>query len=202
MKKLAITLTAAMVCSVMSVCAEPNSIVPTACPISQSNCQSQQSCGCNPCEKQECKKECDPKCECNSNSAPVFNSCEEIQAWKTKYFEKRCNIYTNLGLSQEQRVKAKCLDEKFFDEIAPLKMCLKQEEAKLKDMKCKKCCKADIKCQKEKIKDLKSEIKDKKKQHEKCFEELLNSCQTTTYKKLKKEKCKEHKKPKCECGCK
>ncbi len=200
MKKLAITLTAAMVCSVMSVCAQTN--VPVACPVKSSPCQVKQPCNCNPCEKPECKDGCTPKCDCGCNTAPVFNSCEELQAWKTKYFEKRCTIYTRLALTQEQRVKAKCIDEKFFDEIAPLKMCLKQEKAKLKQMKCDKKCTNDIKAQKEKIKDLKSEIKDKKKQHDKCFEEILNNCQKDSYKKMKKEKCKEHNKPKCECGCK
>lgn len=195
MKKLAITLSAAMLCSVMSVCAAPSSVIPTSCPVKSSTCPLQKPC--NTCEKPECKNDCAPKCD----PAPVFNTCEEIQCWKTKYFEKRCKTYTELGLTQEQRVKARCVDEKFFDEIAPLKMCLKQEKAKLKEMKCKKCCKEDIKAQKEKVKDLKAEIKDKKKQHEKCFEELLNSCQKTSYNKMKKDKCKEHKEPKCDCDC-
>ena len=182
MKKLAITLSAAMLCSVMSVCAETSAVVPTACPLQQkqecqNNCSSEQTCNCG---KPDCPKCCD--------NAPVFNSCEEIQQWKIKYFEKRCEIYTKLGLSQEQRVKARTVDEKFFDEIAPLKVCCKQEKAKLKEMECKKCSWKDKREQKQKIKDLKSEIKDKKKQHRECFEKLLNQCQKDTYKKLDKNK--------------
>ena len=182
MKKTAITLCAAMLCSVMSVCANPSSIVPVTCPVQNAPCAAGQPCNCG---QPECPK-------CNEQKAPVFNSCEEIQAWKDKYFKKRCDIYTKLGLSQEQRVKARCVDEKFFDEIAPLKMCCKQEKAKLNEMKCQKCSWSAKREQKEKIKDLKSEIKDKKKQHEKCFLELLNQCQKDTYKKLAKNKG---------CGC-
>ena len=66
------------------------------------------------------------------------------------------------------------------------------EKAKLNEMKCQKCSWSAKREQKEKIKDLKSEIKDKKKQHEKCFLELLNQCQKDTYKKLDKNKG---------CGC-
>lgn len=195
-KKLAITLSAAMLCSVLSVCAEPSSVVPVGCPLKSQPCQT------SPCEDKtpcNCGKPDCPKC---CDTAPVFNSCAEIQEWKTKYFAKRCEIYTKLGLSQEQRVKAKMVDEKFFDEIAPLKMCCKQEKAKLKEMECKKCSWSEKKEQKEKIRDLKSEIKDKKKQHNECFEKLLTQCQKEEYKKLKKDKCSKHHEPKCDCSCK
>lgn len=196
MKKTAITLCAAMLCSILSAQAAPvpssstsipspsqASIVPIVCPSS------------SPCA-QTCEEKKDPcptcgKTDCNCGSAPVFNSCEELQAWKTKYFEKRCEIYTKLGLSQEQRVKGKCIDEKFFDEIAPLKMCCKQEKAKLEKMKCEKCSWSAKREQRQKIRDLKSEIKDKQKDHKKCFMEILNRCQKDEYKKLTKgDKCK------------
>ena len=196
MKKTAITLCAAMLCSILSAQAAPvpssstsipspsqASIVPIVCPSS------------SPCA-QTCEEKKDPcptcgKTDCSCGSAPVFNSCEELQAWKTKYFEKRCEIYTKLGLSQEQRVKGKCIDEKFFDEIAPLKMCCKQEKAKLEKMKCEKCSWSAKREQRQKIRDLKSEIKDKQKDHKKCFMEILNRCQKDEYKKLTKcDKCK------------
>lgn len=196
MKKTAITLCAAMLCSILSVHAAPvpssstsipspsqASIVPIVCPSS------------SPCA-QTCEEKKDPcptcgKTDCSCGSAPVFNSCEELQAWKTKYFEKRCEIYTKLGLSQEQRVKGKCIDEKFFDEIAPLKICCKQEKAKLEKMKCEKCSWSAKREQRQKIRDLKSEIKDKQKDHKKCFMEILNQCQKDEYKKLTKgDKCK------------
>ena len=201
MKKTAITLCAAMMCTIMSASAAPTpsmsipspsvaSIVPVTCPAS-SPCAT-------PCEQKKepcCEKKKEPcptcgKTDCNCNSTPVFNSCEEIQAWKTKYFEQRCEIYTNLGLTQEQRVKGKCIDEKFFDEIAPLKMCCKQEKAKLEKMKCQKCSWRSKHEQRQKIRDLKSEIKDKQKDHQKCFMQILNQCQKDKYKKLtKKDKC-------------
>lgn len=202
MKKTAITLAAAMVCSVMSVSAavssgsalSPVPVVPVACPVSSPCAQPEQPCvqPQMPCaENQPC-----PTCgktDCTCDSAPVFNSCEEIQAWKLKFCEKRAQIYTKLCLSQEQRVKAKCIDDKFFDEIAPLKMCCKQEKAKLKEMECQKCSWSSKRAQKEKIKDLKSEIKDKKNEHKKCFMEILSQCQKDKYKELTKGKDK--------CGC-
>lgn len=187
MKKFAITLSAVLAITVSSQAFAYTKIssippvpefVPVSCPL---NTQTQ-------------KQNCDP--------APVFSSCEEVEQWRLHYFEKRIKLYAKLCLTQEQRIKAKCIDEKFFDEIAPLKMCKKQEEKKLNDLKCKKGCKDNIKAQKEKIKDLKAEIKDKKKQHDCSFEAILSKCQKETYKELMKDKCKKHKKPKCECGCK
>lgn len=207
MKKTAITLAAAMLCSVMSVSAavssngsfSPVPVVPVACPVS-SPCAEAQPCPVEqtcvqpqaPCEKKEPCPTCG-KTDCTCDSAPVFNSCEEIQAWKLKFCEKRAEIYNKLCLNQEQRVKAKCIDDKFFDEIAPLKMCCKQEKAKLEQMKCQKCSWSAKRAQKEKIKDLKSEIKDKKNQHKKCFMEILSQCQKDKYKELTKDKDK--------CGC-
>lgn len=192
MKKLAITLSAAMLCSVMSVCAAPSdSFIPVGCPL-KTPCSVEKPC--DSCAKPECPKVCDP--------APVFNACEEIQEWKIKFCEKRVCLYDKLNLNQEQRVKAKCIDDKWFDEIAPLKMCCKQEKAKLKEMECKKCKWSEIREQKNKIKDLKSEIKDKKKQHKECFMAILNKCQQDKYKELMKDKCKKHKESKCDCDCK
>ena len=193
-KKALITLTAAILCSTMSVYAQETvssvPVVPVACPVQGAPCEKHQPCNCG-------KPEC-PNC---NQAAPVFNSCEEIQKWKLKFFEIRGCLYDKLCLTQEQRVKAKCIDEKFFDEIAPLKMCCKQEKAKLEDMKCKKCSWSDKREQKQKIKDLKEEIKDKKKQHKECFMQILTCAQKDKYKALMKNKCKKHKKPKCECGC-
>ena len=130
----------------------------------------------------------DTKTDKCCNEPSVFNACDELKNQKIRFFEQRCEIYKQLNLTQEQRIKAKTIDEKFFDDIAPLKLCYNQEKAKLKDMQCKKNCRNDIKCQKEKIKDLKAEIKDKKKQHKKCFEKLLNDCQRKNYKKITKNK--------------
>lgn len=188
-KKLAITLSTAMLCSVLSVHAAPSSTVPVGCPLKSTPCKTEKPC--DPCVKPE---PCD--------AAPVFNACEEIQQWKIKYCEKRVCIYDKLKLTQEQRVQAKCIDDKYFDEIAALKICCKKEKAKLKDMECKKCSWKDKHEQKQKIKDLKTEIKDKKKEHNECFMKILNNCQKDEYKKLMKDKCKKHCEPKCDCGCK
>ena len=191
-KKMAFTAAAvAMMCTLTNLCTEAMPVIPVGCPVQGAPCAKQQPCNCG-------KPEC-PRC---NESAPVFNSCEEVQDWKLKFFEKRACLYDKLCLTQEQRVKAKCIDEKFFDEIAPLKMCCKQEKAKLEDMKCKKCSWSAKREQKQKIKDLKSEIKDKKKQHKECFMQILTCAQQDKYKALLKDKCKKHKKPKCECGCK
>lgn len=188
MKKLALTLSAFVICASTTSLAsiaedfQPNisRIIPITCPVNN-NCTNEQQ-----------------KCE---ETTPVFNSCDEIQQWKMQYCERRAKIYDQLCLTQEQRVKASTIDNKFFDEIAPIKLCLKQEEAKYEEMKCKKCKFSAKRAQKAKIKDLKNEIKDKEKAHKECFMQILNCSQKETYKKLMKE-CKKHKKPKCECGCK
>lgn len=173
MKKLAITLSTAMLLSTLSTYASTNvPVVPVGCP-TKSPCQQEQPC--NPCET-------------DGYPAPVFNSCTELQEWKTKFFAKRCDIYSKLGLSQEQRIQAKTIDERFFDDIAPLKICCKTEKEKLKQLECQKCSWSAKREQKEKIKDLKAEIKDKKKQHKECFEKILNDCQKKQYKKLTKNK--------------
>lgn len=188
-KKMAVTFSFVMVCSAVSVYAEPSSLfVPIGCPVNNS-CEKQQ-----PCEmpKQDCPEKCNP--------APVFDSCDELQKIKDKYCEKRACLYDKLCLTQEQRVKAKCIDDKFFDIIAPLKFCCKTESKKLEGMKCNKNCTLKQKReQKQKIKDLKAEIKDKKKQHEECFMKLLNCEQKEKYKELKKNKCNKKKKSKCGC---
>ena len=189
-KKLAVTLSALLVCSSMSVLAEPSSLfVPIGCPVNNS-CEKQA-----PCETPEQEK-CAEKC----NPVPVFDSCDELQKIKDEYCEKRACLYDKLCLSQEQRVKAKCIDDKFFDIIAPLKLCCKMEKAKLEEMMCNKNCSLKQKReQKQKIKDLKAEIKDKKKQHEECFMKLLTCEQKEKYKELKKNKCQKKKKSKCGC---
>jgi hypothetical protein len=181
--KLAIMLSATILCSAMTAYAQSNNF---CFPINSLNnnpiyknqilCSSKSDCN--------CKKDSCEKCK----TTPVFNSCEELQQWKIKYFEKRCKVYTKLGLNQEQRIKAKNIDEKFFDEIAPLKLCCEQEKAKLKEMRCNKCSLRDRHEQKEKINDLKDEIKAKKKQHNECFEKLLSKCQKDLYKDIKKDK--------------
>lgn len=191
-KKLAMTFSVVIACSTMNVFAEPSSVfVPIGCPVNK-QCETVQ-----PCEapKKICPETCEP--------APVFDSCDELQKIKDKYCEKRARLYDKLCLTQEQRVKAKCIDDKFFDIIAPLKFCCKKEKAKYEEMKCNKNCSLKQKReQKRKINDLKDEIKDKKKQHEECFTKLLNCEQKAKYNDLKKDKCKKHKKPKCQCGCK
>ena len=79
MKKLisraSVFVTAAMLCTAMNVFAEPYAIVPVGCPVQGAPCAQNQPCNCG---KPECPKCCD--------SAPVFNSCEEIQA---------CLLYTS-----------------------------------------------------------------------------------------------------------
>ena len=190
LKKVTIALSTLLVCSTTSVFANPSSLfIPVGCP-TKTPCQSTQ-----PCEKT--KPECLEKC----NQPPVFDSCDELQKMKDKYCEKRACLYDKLCLTQEQRVKAKCIDDKFFDIIAPLKFCCKKEKAKYEEMKCnKKCSLKQKREQKQKIKDLKAEIKDKKQQHEECFVKILNCEQKDKYNELKKNKCKKNKKP--NCGCK
>ena len=183
-QKLTLLFSTLVICSTVSVFAEPNNILPVGCSD-------------KPCTK--VKQECPQNC----NSAPVFDSCDDLSQWRTKYCEKRANLYDKLCLTQEQRVKAKIIDDKYFDIIAPLKLCCKQEKAKLKEMECNKSCTLKQKReQKQKIKDIKAEIKDKRNQHKECFIKLLTCEQRDKYNEIKKDKCKKHKKTKCECDCK
>lgn len=183
MKKLAITLAAALIGSMMSVSAQTTDrMVPVGCPVKQ------------PCPVVEpCEKPCAPVCECPE---------EDLCAMKQKFLDERSALYRKLCLSANQITQAKCIDEKYFAEIHPLKEYCKKEKSKLKDMECKKACEADIKAQKSKVKDLKNQIKEKKKAYKEAFMCILNECQKKEYKKMKKEKCKEPKKAECDCDCK
>lgn len=178
MKKLAITLSAALMCSMLNASAETmQRIVPVGCPLKQP-CPVAQ-----PCEQPA------PVCE------------DECAAKKQMFMDKRCALYKKLCLTQNQVTQAKCIDEKFFDEICPLKECYKKEKCKLKDMECKKACEADIRAQKLRVRDLKKQIKAKKNAHKEAFMCLLNECQKKEFKKIKDEKCKTEKKIDCDCGC-
>lgn len=181
MKKLAITLCALMTCSVMSVCAETiQKIIPVGCPVKE------------PCAVE---KPCAPTCNCSCSQ-------EELAVKRQEFIDKRCCLYKKLGLSQQQVLQATCVDEKFFEEMHPLKECCKIEKAKLKDMECKKACESDIKAQKEKVRDLQKQIKAKKKAWKESFMCILNECQKKEYKKMLKDKKKCGHKVECDCDCK
>lgn len=160
MKKLAITLTALLVCAVSSASY-------AACPVKQP---------CDPCNvktKSDCPQAFDVQ--------PACDPCAEKQA----YMENRQDLYCKLQLNQQQVLQAKNVDSKYYDELYKLKECYKAEKCKLDKMKCEGACKDEIKCQKDKVKALKKDIKDKQKQYCECFKSILNKCQLDKFKKCK-----------------
>ncbi len=173
MKKFAVTFLGVMICSVMSVCAEPSNYVQIGCPLNQ------------PCAKQQ---PCEPPC-----------AVEDECTMKEKFWTKRAALYKQLCLTEAQCQQAKCIDEKFFTDFYPLKKCYKEEKCKLYQMECSNACSSDIRCQKKKVRALKKQIKEMKKNHKDNFKCILNDCQKKQFRKIKDKKCKE---VKVECPCK
>ncbi len=181
MKKIAIAILGALICASSAVFAAPaENMVPVGC-------------GCP--ANAPCAQSCPTPCQCTDN-----DPCEAKKA----FMERRCCIYKEICLVESQIKQATCIDEKFFDEIYPLKICHCQEKCKLEQMECNNACKSDIKCQKEKVRDLKKQIKAKERAHKDAFMCILNDCQKKDYKKICKKMKKEHKEKKtgwCDCNC-
>lgn len=190
MKKLAITLSAFVMCSVMGVSAAE---VPVGCPILRTT-----PCAAAPVVRSDCP---------TAFQAVEESPCQITTPGMTKndYMAMRCELYKKLCMNQTQALKAQAIDNKYFDEIEQLEQCYVQEKCKLEKLKCAKACREEIKCQNEKVKDLKDRIKKKQGEYCECFKSILTSCQLKDFKKMHKDydcTCKK-KVPnvECQCGC-
>lgn len=203
MKKLAITLTAFVLCSMGGYCAE----IPINCPVLRPG---PAPCAAAPMVKSDCpdafQSQTDRPCQ-------VTTPCMT----KSDYMSMRCELYKKLCLNQNQTVKAQAIDNKYFDEIEQLKECYVQEKCKYEKLKCAKACRQEIRCQKDKMNDAKDRLKKKQEEYCDCFKALLTSCQLKDFKKMHKDydctckkkvpdvqyscDCEDRCKDDCGCGC-
>lgn len=128
------------------------------------------------------------------------------QAAKKKFEEKmaadREHLYTDLGLTPEQRAKAAALDAKVKSEAEPLIKKVHEEKAKLKDLKAKSASEADILKQKAEVKKAKKAAKAHFQASRKEFEAILTPEQKAKFKEIREARKAEMKKHEnCKCPC-
>lgn len=147
-----------------------------------------------------------------ANQIPVsdVNSCPK-QSVKTKFkarwAEDREELYCKLGLTPEQKAKAKALDEQKKIDAEPLLAKFHEEKAKLHQLKVAGACSEEINKQKMKVKDAEKTIKAHMEASRKKFEAILDKCQLAKYQAIRKERKEQwekfhhHHHHHGECGC-
>lgn len=125
-------------------------------------------------------------------------SCLTPEQAKKKFEEKmakdREDLYCKLGLTLEQRTKAEAMDKANREAAKPLMCKLRQEKAKLQELKDKKACPAEICRQKQQVKLAKRVLKEHFEASRKCFESILTECQLAKLKTIREERKSEFKK--------
>lgn len=112
-------------------------------------------------------------------------------SFRTKWDEDREELYCKLGLTPEQRTKAKALDEKKKSDAQPLIAKFHEEKVKLHQLKAAKACSAEIDQQKIKVKAAERAIKAHMHASRKKFEAILDECQLAKYKEIRAERKKQ-----------
>lgn len=126
--------------------------------------------------------------------------------FKEKWAEDKEELYCKLGLTPEQKAKAKALDEKKKMDAEPLLAKFHEEKAKLHQLKATKASSEKINQQKMKVKDAERTIKAHMEASRKKFEAILDQCQLTKYQEIRKERKEQWQKygyhhHHCGCGC-
>lgn len=128
-----------------------------------------------------------------ANQIPVsdVNSCPK-QSIKTKFKERwaedKEELYYKLGLTPEQKAKAKALDEQKKIDAEPLLAKFHEEKAKLHQLKAARACSEEINKQKMKVKDAEKTIKAHMEASRKKFEAILDKSQLAKYQTIRKER--------------
>lgn len=141
--------------------------------------------------------------------APKSISKEEAKKhFEEKMLKHREHMYSELGLSAEQKLKAEALDLKSKTEIEPLITKAQAEAKKLRELKCKKASVFEIWKQENAFKAAKKDVKKHMIASRKSFEAILTDEQKVKFNSIRAEKKKEidkfkksHKPhgPKCKC---
>lgn len=143
-----------------------------------------------------------------TKQVPANNeACLSSEHAKMKFEEKRTkdrdDLYCKLSLTPEQKAKAEALDKTNRETAKPLMSKLRQERAKLHELKAKKAGMVEISKQKMQVKLAKKALKEHFEASQKSFESILTECQLTKFKAIKEERKAEMKKHgKHHHGCK
>lgn len=123
--------------------------------------------------------------------------CITSEQAKKKFEEKmtkdREDLYCKLGLTPEQKAKAEAMDKANKEAAKPLMCKLRQEKAKLRELKEKKACPVKICEQKQQVKLAKKALKEHFEASRKCFESILTECQLAKLKTIREERKAEFK---------
>lgn len=160
----------------------------------------------------ECAKKAPAKaCACAVKPVACQKAASETtltpeQMAKKKFEEKfakdRQDLYCQLGLSAEQKTKAEALDQKNMVEAQPLFAKIREEKAKLKELKCKNACPGEICKQKMAVKSAKKALKAHMKASKQAFDSLLTKDQLAKLNTIREQRKKDMAKHKCDCKCK
>lgn len=135
------------------------------------------------------------------------DSCLSPEQTRKKFEEKiakdREDLYYKLGLTPEQKAKAEALDKTNRETAKPLVYKLRQERAKLHELKAKKAGAVEIYKQKMQVKSAKNALKEHFEASQKSFDAILTESQLAKLKIIREERKAEMKKHgKHNHGCK
>lgn len=108
--------------------------------------------------------------------------------------KSREDLYYKLGLTTEQKAKAEAQDKINKEKAKPLMYKLRQERAKLRELKEKKAPLVEIYKQKQQVKLARKALKEHFEASRKSFEAILTECQLAKLKIIREERKAEFKK--------
>lgn len=135
-----------------------------------------------------------PCTKCVTSEYPCLTQEQAKKKFEEKMAKDREDLYCKLGLTPEQKVKAEAMDKANREAAKPLMCKFRQEKAKLRELKEKKACPAEICRQKQQVKLAKRILKEHFEASRKCFESILTECQLAKLKIIREERKAEFKK--------
>lgn len=154
---------------------------------------------CPTCQKEVIKQAPQDCPKTNKATDKALTKEQQKKFFEEKMTKRRDALYCKLGLTPEQKVKAEELDAKNKAEAVVLIDKVKQERAKLEDLKAKKACPVLICKQKQQLKSAKHALRKHFKASQKSFDSILTKEQLVKLQTIRAEKKAEFKK---HCKCK
>lgn len=121
-------------------------------------------------------------------STGCINPEQAKKNFEEKMTKNREDLYCKLGLTPEQKAKAEALDKTNRETAKPLMCKLRQEKAKLRELKQKKACLCEIYKQKQQVQLAKKALREHFEASHKCFEAILTKEQLTKLKTIHAER--------------